>query len=99
MKKEKKCPYCGYPTEESICPACKKKLRGVESIPLESTGLTKRNVKLLSVLACVVLILAIGTLLLISQTQKDTSSVSTESSSVSEEVSERTLPASIMDNN
>ncbi len=103
MKKEKKCPSCGFPTDQSVCPACGEKLRGVESIPLESTGFTGKNIRLLTVLCAAVLLLGVGVWIL-SFTGKEKSSASaalqsssSELNTSSESENASSLPPSLLD--
>lgn len=100
MQKKKVCPKCGIPLEGTACPVCGEKTGAKEFIPLESSGFSRGNLRLLGILGGVVAILAIFALLLLTfgsqqPEESSVSSVSEESSQV--EPSEVELPDSLLD--
>lgn len=101
MQKKKVCPKCGIPLEGTACPVCGEKTGAKEFIPLESSGFSRGNLRLLGILGGVVAVLAICALLLLtfgSQQPEESSSVSSVSEESSQvESSEVELPDSLLD--
>ena len=100
MQKKKVCPKCGIPLEGTACPVCGEKTGAKEFIPLENSGFSRGNLRLLGILGGVVAVLAICALLLLpfGSQQPEESSVSSVSEESSQaEPSEVELPDSLLD--
>ena len=100
MRKKNVCPKCGIPLEGTACPICGEKTGAKEFIPLESSGFSRGNLRLLGILGGVVAALGICALLLltIGSQQPEESSISSVSEESSQaEPSEVELPDSLLD--
>ena len=99
MQKKNICPKCGIPLEGTACPICGERTGAKEFIPLESSGFSRGNLRLLGIMGCIVALLGISAVLLITigtQNQPE-SSVSVVSEESSQEPSQVELPGSLLD--
>ena len=98
-KKETKCSVCGLQTDQPICPACKTKLRSVESIPLESTGVTRKNLRLIVFMAADAAALAVTDPVLAAENDSEptSSAVSESDTEPSSQPETSSLPGSLLD--
>lgn len=99
MQKKNVCPKCGIPLEGTACPVCGEKTGAKEFIPLESSGFSRGNLRLLGILGGVVAALGICAVLLLtigSQQPAESVSVVSEESSQTEP-SQVELPDALLD--
>lgn len=88
------CPKCGIPLEGTTCPVCGQRLGGKEFIPLESSGFSRRNLRLLGLLGGVVVLLGVCAMVLfaVGEQQQTTQVSSSFEESSESSVSEPELP-------
>ncbi|HIT79722.1 MAG TPA: hypothetical protein IAC40_05535 [Candidatus Faecivivens stercorigallinarum] len=93
------CPKCGIPLEGTTCPVCGQRLGGKEFIPLESSGFSRRNLRLLGLLGGVVVLLGVCAMVLfaVGEQQQTTQVSSSFEESSESSVSEPELPSSLLD--
>ena len=92
------CPKCGIPLEGTTCPVCGQRLGGKEFIPLESSGFSRRNLRLLGLLGGVVVLLGVCAMVLFAVGEQQTTQVSSSFEESSESsVSEPELTSSLLD--
>ena len=93
------CPKCDIPLEGTTCPVCGQRLGGKEFIPLESSGFSRRNLRLLGLLGGVVVLLGVCAMVLfaVGEQQQTTQVSSSFEESSESSVSEPELPSSLLD--